>query len=40
MYGDLCTNLDDSVCISNSSNNLGKGMNPNILHPPVRKIVG
>ena len=32
--------LDESVCISHSTNTLGKGMNPTIFHPAMGKIVG
>ena len=31
--------LDEAVCISHSSNILGKGMNPSI-HPPVKDKLG
>ena len=33
-------NLDESDCISHSTNTLGKGMNPIILPPAMGKIVG
>ena len=32
--------LDDTDCISDSTNTLGKGMNPMILPPAMGKIVG
>ena len=32
--------LDDTVCVSHSTNSLGKGMNPIILPPATGKIVG
>ena len=32
--------LDESDCISHSTNSLGKGMNPIILSPAMGKIVG
>ena len=32
--------LDKTDCISHSTNNLGKGMNPNIISPALGKIVG
>ncbi len=32
--------LDESDCISHSTNTLGKGMNPIILPPAMYKIVG
>ena len=32
--------LDETVCISHSTKNLGKGMNPIILPPAMGKIVG
>ena len=32
--------LDETDCISHSSNTLGKGMNPIILPPAMDKIVG
>ena len=32
--------LDEAVCISLSTNTLGKGMNPTILPPAMGKIIG
>ena len=32
--------LDETDCISHSTNTLGKGMNPNILPPAMGEIVG
>ena len=32
--------LDETDCISHSTNTLGKGMNPIILPPPMGKLVG
>ena len=32
--------LDETDCISNSTNTLGKGMNPIILPPAMGKIAG
>ena len=32
--------LDKAVCISHSTNTLGKGMNPTILRPAMGKIIG
>ena len=32
--------LDDTDCVSHSTNTLGKGMNPIILPPTMGKIVG
>ena len=36
-HGDTSSNLDETDCISHSTNTLGKGMNPNILPPPMGK---
>ena len=35
--GDTCSNLDETDCISHSTNTLGKGMNPIILSPAMGK---
>ena len=32
--------ISEKICISNSTNTLGKGMNPIILPPAMGKIVG
>ena len=38
--GDTSSNLDETDCISHSTNTLGKGMNPIILPPTMGKRVG
>ena len=39
-HGDTSSNLDETDCISHSTNTLGKGMNPIILPTAMGKIVG
>ena len=36
-YGDMSSNPGQTDCISHSTNNLGKGMNPIILPPAMGK---
>ena len=36
-HGDTGSNLDETDCISHSTNTLGKGMNPIILPPAMGK---
>ena len=36
-HGDTSSNLDETDCISHSTNTLGKGMNPIILPPAMGK---
>ena len=36
-HGDTSSNLDETDCISHSTNTLGKGMNPIILPPVMGK---
>ena len=36
-HGDTSSNLDETDCISHSTNTLGKGMNPMILPPAMGK---
>ncbi len=39
-HADSSSNLDETDCISHSTNTLGEGMNPIILPPAMGKIVG
>ena len=36
-HGDTSSNLDETDCISHSTNTLGKGINPIILPPAIGK---
>ena len=36
-HGGTSSNLNETDCISHSTNTLGKGMNPNILPPAMGK---